>query len=439
MAGLRDRLEMLASGLDRRITAGRVRVYGATFLLCGALFYIVAPLAFSPLRRGAPILGDYLARYTAGRFVLDGAGSRLYEVGAQEAFQQRAAAAGDYLSLFVSPPFSALLYAPLAFLPYGQSALLWLACSLAFLVAAALLARPLVPVLGGRWALVIVVAAGAQPTLELLGSGQDSGLALLLWVGGMRLAVGRRDGAAGAVFALGLFKPQLFFLAPLVFLCLRRWRSLAGWCATAAGLGLVSLAVVGPTGLLGWLKLLRSPLYQEAAQQEQAWRMYSLSAFARSLAPSRYGPAAELLGLALGLTLVVSCALIAWRRRGPGVPQEALLWGFAAVTTILAAPHVLGYDLVLLLPAALVALEYANTRRVRLALVALAFLTWSSLIRSGIFGALPWPLDLPGTSWGALPLLALWTSLRQRLDAPAVAPASAEARPAPARPLVTQL
>src|SRR3712207_1035260 len=113
--------ERLAAALDRRVTPGRVRAYGLIFLVLGALGYIIAPLLFPPVRHGAPILGDYLARYTAGHFVRDGTTARLYEVGAQEAFQQRAAAAGDYLSLFVSPPFSALLYVPLAALPFAPS------------------------------------------------------------------------------------------------------------------------------------------------------------------------------------------------------------------------------------------------------------------------------------------------------------------------------
>lgn len=420
--------ERLAAWLDRRVTAGRARAYGLIFLVCGGLFYVAAPLLFAPLRHGAPILGDYLARYTAGRFVLAETASRLYEVGAQEAFQQRAAAAGDYLSLFVSPPFSALIYLPLALLPYTPSALLWLACSLTLLLVAAALIRPLVPRLGARWSLVLVVAAGAQPTLELLGGGQDSALALLLWIGGVRLAVARRDGAAGLVFALGLFKPQLFFLAPLIFLGLRRWRSLASWAATASGLALASLAVVGPSGVLAWLDLLRSPLYRSAAQDGQAWKMQSLSALTRSLVPARFGGGAELAGVALGLVLAGGCALVVWRMRDLTAPREALVWGFAAITTFLAAPHVLIYDMVVLLPAILVLLERTNTRPVRLALVALAFLTWSSLLRNGFFGALPWPLDALGASWGALPLLALWFVQRRLLAAPTVERAAAELR-----------
>lgn len=425
----------LAAALDRRVTAGRVRAYGLIFLVCGGLFYIVAPLVYAPLRYGAPVLGDYLARYTAGRFVLDGMTARLYEVGAQEAFQQRAASAGDYLSLFVSPPFSALIYLPLAVFSYAQSAILWLACSCAFLALAATLTRPLVPQLGERWALVLVVAAGAQPTLELLGSGQDSGLALLLWIAGVRLATARRDGAAGVLFALGLFKPQLFFLPPLILLCLRRWRSLASWATTASGLGLVSLAVVGPSGLLAWLDLLRSPLYQSAAQEGQAWKMQSLSALARALAPARFGHGAELAGVALGLVLVASCALVAWRARQLTPQREAMLWGLASFTTVLAAPHVLIYDLVVLFPAILVLLERANDRRARLALVALAFLGWSSLLRNGAFGTLAWPLDMLGASWAAVPLLSLWFAQRRALDAPVAGVVREDARQSLSRPI----
>jgi hypothetical protein len=80
---------------------------------------------------------------------------------------------------------------------------------------------------------------------------------------------------------------------------------------------------------------------------------------------------------------------------------------------------VMMYDLVVLFPAVVVLLAGASSRRVRLALVALAFLGWSSLLRSGAFGALPWPLDALGATWAAVPLLVLWFEQRRALVGPA--------------------
>src|SRR5262249_47568642 len=154
---------------------------------------------------------------------------------------------------------------PFAVLPYVPSAFLWTASTVLALAVAARLARPLVPRLSERhWSLVLLAAAATAPVFELVGSGQGSALSLLLWVAGVRLALARRDTAAGVVFALGLFKPQLFFLPPLLFLCLWRPRALLGWTATAGALGAVSALLVGPEGIHRWILLLASPFYREA-------------------------------------------------------------------------------------------------------------------------------------------------------------------------------
>ena len=88
--------------------------------------------------------------------------------------------------------------------------------------------------------MIVLVCFAAQPVLELLGSGQDSAFSLLVWVAGTRLILARRDVLAGFVFALGLCKPQLFVLVPVVLLLQRRYRSLAAWSSAAAVLALVS-------------------------------------------------------------------------------------------------------------------------------------------------------------------------------------------------------
>lgn len=404
-------LARVARHFDALLTPQRVRGYSLIFLCVGVVGYLLLPL----LGVGGDAAGvgrlkfaDFIARYTSGRLLLNGDAARLYDLAAQEAVQRQLFGPSDYLSLFVSPPFSALLYVPFAALPYLPGAILWLLVSLTLLAGSAVLLRPLVPRLSGSWSGVLIVAAGSQPVIELLSIGQDSALALLLWIAGIRLALARRDGAAGFVFALGLFKPQLFFLPPLLFLCLRRPRAVAGWAATAGGLGVLSLLLVGPSGVRAWLDLLASPLYQTAAQAGQAWKMLSFTALFRALLPGSLGGVAELLGLLLGLVFAAFFVVLALRSRQRLAGRESALWGLAIVTTFLASPHVLIYDLVVLIPSALLLIEARAERHVRVALAVLALLTWTAIIRNGLFGALPWPLSVLGGSWNALPLLALW-------------------------------
>lgn len=400
-----------AGRFDALLTPQRVRGYALIFLCVGFFGYLLLPL----LGVGGDAAGvgrlkfaDFIARYTSGHLLLSGDAARLYDVAAQEAVQRQLFGPSDYLSLFVSPPFSALLYVPFAALPYLPGAILWMFVSLVLLAGSAALFRPFVPRLGGVWGGVLLVAAGSQPVIELLAIGQDSALALFLWVAGIRLSVARRDGAAGFVFALGLFKPQLFFLPPLLFLCLRRPRAVAGWVATAVGLGMLSLLLVGPGGMRAWFDLLTSPLYQEAAQAGQAWKMLSFTALLRAFLPDSFSAAAELLGMLLGLIFAGLFIVVALRSRERTTGGEVMLWPLAIVTTFLASPHVLIYDLVVIIPCALLLIEARAERRARVALAVLALLTWTAIIRNGLFAALPWPLSALGGSWNALPLLALW-------------------------------
>jgi hypothetical protein len=221
------------------------------------------------------------------------------------------------------------------------------------------------------------------------------------------------------VFALGLFKPQLFFLPPLLFLCLWRPRALVGWTATAGALGAVSALLVGPEGIHRWVVLLASPFYREAVQVEQAWKMSSLSALVSAGAPAGFARPAEALGLLLGGPLVGAVVWWALRhrwgqaggRQAASGDHEVLVWGLACLTTVLASPHLVVYDLVLLALPALLLLEHRAGREVRLALLTVFLLTWTLPVRHLLAGQLPWPTSLVGAAWTAVPVFVLWVEL----------------------------
>lgn len=403
-----------AGWIDSHLTERRIRAYAAIFLAVWVASLSGSIVLGHPPRNvlATPILPDYLNHWTGGRLVLEGATDRLYDVGTQLALQYRVVGESDQLYWFVAPPFAALLYLPFAALPYVPSTLVWTAVSVLLLLGAARLAQPLAPGLSRQHrATLLLIGAAAQPTFELIGSGQDSALNLFLWVAGTRLAVAGRDGPAGVVFALGLHKPQLFFLPPLLFLVGRRWRALAAWALTAGLLGSVSLLLVGSDGVLAWFALLVSPLYRDEVQAGQAWRMQSLPALLAAIAPRQLAPPAEALGLLLGLLLVAGLVRRAVRHSRSDRAREAALWGLACLTTLLASPHLGLYDFILLALPALLLVERANQRPVRLALLAAFGLTWTLAARYALVSAAPWPLTAFGASWTAVPLLWLWLAL----------------------------
>lgn len=404
-----------------------MRDYAIIFLVFSALL-LPGTIAFGRPPRdafGKVILADYLAHYIGGRLLLQGQSDHLYSWQAQYDAQTAIVGADDALSLYVSPPFMAAFYAPLAALPYLLSAALWAGITLIVLGGAIALLRPLVPSLSPEtWRLILLVAAAAQPCVELLGSGQDTALTLILWIAGIRLALARRDALAGAVFALGLFKPQLFLLPPLLFLVLRRPRALAGWLVVAGALASLSWWLVGWAGVADWIALVRSPLYDVGVQAEQAWKMQSWPSLLRAIMPGGFGPAAERLGLVPGILMGLEVLRLA-ARRGAAAAGERELWALACLTVPLVTPHFVAYDLLLVIVPIAILLTRRCDRPIRLALAALFLLTWTSPLRHVLAGPLALPLSALGASWSALPLLALWIALRRLVAVPSAVPAPA--------------
>ncbi len=398
----------LACWVDRLLTRDRIRLV-ALCVLASSLAALVLNVVLGAWPRtfiGTTFLPDYLAHWTGGRMLLDGDVAQLYDPAAQHARQTPVTGGAPELAWFVAPPMAALVFAPFAALPFGLSGAVWTVVSIGLLLASMVLLRPMVPRLGDRsWRLVTVALAATQPVLELVGAGQDSALSLFVWVSGMRLLSTGRDRWAGAVFALGLVKPQLFVLVPIVLLAQRRLSALAAWLATAAAIGLVSLTVVGPTAVRDWLAVPFSPLYQEVVQARQAWKMEGVPSFLVSLAPSSLSSVAQLVGIVAAGVLVALFAVTVWR-----APRSSVgpVWAFAALTTVVASPHLLSYDLVLAVPALLHLLETHERRSTRLALVLLFVLTWTSQLRHVLADPLPWPLTWVGAAWSTVPLLVLW-------------------------------
>jgi hypothetical protein len=154
---------------------------------------------------------DFPDFYCAARMLLDGHGHQLYDAGLQHQYQARYS--GRVGTLYIHPPFEAVLYLVVAWLPVRRAYLLWSVLNLALLAAAVRrLAKQALPLCD--WRISLAASLTFVPLLLCLFQGQDSVLLLFLII--LAFTDLRRDRAtaAGCWLGLGLFK--FHFVLPLM-------------------------------------------------------------------------------------------------------------------------------------------------------------------------------------------------------------------------------
>jgi hypothetical protein len=420
------------AAVDRWLTPRRIRLYCAAILVASIVAAAATILAGNPPFDvfGRPIAEDFTAQMTAGQIANAGRIRDLYDPMAQREVQQRILGPGHelYVNLFLMPPFAAYLYAPFARLPYLVAVGLWTCLSIALVGAACVALRPLARRLFkiDRGSLLLVVFSSA-PVFELLGDGQDAALSLAIVVGGLRLLEGGHDLTAGAVLALGLFKPQLLALIPVLLFVERRWGALGAWMLVAASLAGLSLALIGRDGVASYRALLESDLYRIGISEGLRWKMQSLPALLEALFPPELRPrgaglARDALPMAVAATVLVFALYCDRERRGN--PRSIKLpFALTLLLDACANPHFLLYDAaILLVPSWILLDSAADDPRLTVALLALYLLLWTAPFRHALMGDLAWPLSLPAASWAAVPTAWLALEAIRRLGRGSVAP-----------------
>lgn len=382
--------------LDTLLTKERLRVYPS--ILIGMFVLLCAVRTFSA---PSTMLPDFRARWTAGVMVVNGGSADLYDPAAQSVVQ--GAERTHALSWFVSPPPVGALFAPLGALPYPVAALVWLGVSVIGLVLLAKLLRPYWPARWGPyWSAVLIVIA-SQPTLELLGAGQDSWLILLAGVMAWRLWLRRQRWAAGLALSVALLvKPQMMLAGVVLVVLYGGIRMLWGLVLGAVGVTLSSLLVLGPASWIDWLQAISSPTFTNQVTLGQAYKSASLQGFAIAIAPGSAAHAASVLGLVAGFVLLTSWMAWLLRRR----PPQWMALSTAAFVTVLAAPHAMVYDLVIVLPAIAMLVHHRPSPAIRVAVAAGFIAVWLGPLLS-FLRTTSWPVSIFSAQWVVLVPLAL--------------------------------
>jgi hypothetical protein len=325
-----------------------------TFL--AAMIALHAWLFFSLRREIVTGYPDFTIFYTAGKIILQGHGGQLYDLEMQFAIQREFASEVKQRENplpFNHPPFEALLFAPLARLPYVAAYLVWALFNLALILGFWNLLRPRLPNLRAFFpGLPLLAMFAFFPLVIALLQGQDSilllflyGLAFSAWATGRAFMV-------GLCLGLALFKFQLVLPFVVVLLLRRQWRAIAGFVVTAIVLLVVSATVVGRNGVMAYpgfvLRLSRSGA-QAGIYPRDMPNLRGLVAGSLHLA----GLPATLPIIALSIALLALVALWWCAQSGH---QFVLGFSLCLTVTIITSYHLLVHDLsVLMLPILLLA------------------------------------------------------------------------------------
>ena len=322
--------------------------FGVAVLLLGAVLWA----ATGPLTEKT----DFVLTYFGAYMVRHGEGAKLYDVREQIKVRDSLFRHPNPL-LYEHPPFEALLFAPLAGLPFRQAYLIWGIVNAGIWLLLPYVLRPHAPApkdqVGyiGLWLLF-------APLGVALFMGQTSLVLLLVYIATFLSLKRGRDLKAGWWLGFGLFKFQFVLPFVLIFLFRRKWNFLAGFLLSATLLGVLSLIAVGWQGIVGYVQLILEVSRKPAnISYGSAVDMPTLHGFTYVLLGNRMSPGALTLLVAVISVLMIVFTAWSWVRAErvaqTCVPASAgaagcrtfdLMFSAALAVTLMTGSHMFMHD-----------------------------------------------------------------------------------------------
>jgi hypothetical protein len=368
------------------LTARRLRAHGTILALCLWSFY-VWNMATPGLRdRNGNLKGtDFLHLYTLGSLAVVHRGADLYDMNAQAALAAERvpdAVGVRYLPLY--PPQVSIFFAPLAHLSYGWGLILWWSCSLVVYGVCGYSVWRACPNLREHGGTVALLAVAFPAFFHLIAWGQTSAAALAIFTLMFFLLRERREFLAGLVLGCLIFKPQLGLGAAVVFVSMGAWKTVVGAAVSAAGQLGVGVLYYGMEPLRQWARMLLHVQAVLPLLEPKIYQTHSLRTFWSMLVP---WPGLSLSLYILSAAIVLGITIACWKDSGVSL---SLRYSALLLTSVLVAPHLTVYDMLILAPALMLLADWlvgqpltASTRRLGTLLYSVYML----------------PLVGPGTRW----------------------------------------
>lgn len=357
------------------LTLERARAYAIATMIVGC-FLVFHNFASAPEEISGGI--DFPAFYNAGRILNEYPRGDLYDQELQHRlYLEVAPSAGDE-RLFAYTPFFALFFSPLALLPFFWALVCWMVISLILFTAGFWLAWSAtdLPIEYRHSGFLIAVSFLPFFAWCVL-AGQSSAFGFFSLA--LAIYLDRKNPfLSGWELALLLYKPPLLILLVPMLVVTKRWRTLAGFGATAAVLVLISIVVIGLSGIHSYVEMLRSFSHTKSAGVTRV--DIDLFSFFLLL----FGPVAAKWFVAVIAVIVIPSLVVVWTKE----PMYA--WALAITWTLILNFYVLIYDSTLIiLPVLLVASTLWRPglpRAFRWLLLLLFLVAWPEAIVAQKFG-----------------------------------------------------
>ena len=329
---------------------------------------------------------DFLHFYTLGSLAVAHRGADLYDMNAQAAVAAERvpeAAGSRYLPLY--PPQVSILFAPLAHFSYGSALLVWWGCSaLAYGICCY-----------GVWktchnlrdhsGTVVLLAVAFPAFFHLIAWGQTSAAALACLTLTFFLLRERREFLAGLVIGCLIFKPQLGLAAAILFVVLGAWKTVLGAVLSAAAQLSVGVLYYGIEPLRHWIRILWNVRTVMPLLEPKLYQTHSLRTFWSMLV---HWSGLSFIFYVLSAAAVLGLTITCWKQSR--AVSLALRYSGLLFASVLVAPHLTVYDLVILGPAFILLADW---------LVGQPLTAWTRGLSTLLYLAYMLPLVGPFARW----------------------------------------
>jgi hypothetical protein len=290
---------------------------------------------------------DLLCYYMMGHILHQYPHQQLYDINTQKIIQQQYLKNGVVfhggVMVYVHPPFEALWFYPLSWLPYPTAYWVWLGLNLTSLFFLPLvLVRAFSLKLWPHLLIIYLAMVCYMPIIICLYRGQDSILFLWIILSALCFFKKERDFAGGCVLGLAFFRFHIAYLIAVPLFLKWRKKGILGLLSSLALLALISIGLIGTEGIRKYFLLLKE---FNQPQFASGFNLSDMHCWATQVLLWGFHQARDLWFTAvIAMTGMVIVGVI-WRN-GWNISAKLFEVNFAAtiLVALLASPYLYVYD-----------------------------------------------------------------------------------------------